>query len=138
MGRIALILLLSLSCSFSRRESSNPIPPDVKPAIEVLKKDSGASRETKEQVTKTLNSCQQYAEESNKRFEKLEAEIEGLKADIKKKDQTIKELEEELSTWRRIKFWSYFVVIAIAVFYFLRLIWANKTILMKLAGIPIP
>lgn len=138
MGRIALILLLSLSCSFSRREGSNPIPPDIKPAIEALKRDSGVSRETKEQVTKTLSSCQQYADESNKRFEKLEAEIEGLKADIKKKDQTIKELEEELSTWKSIKRFSLLVLIGIGVFSFLRLIWANKAILMRLAGIPIP
>ena len=136
MGRIALIIFLSLSCSLIRRDSGNPIPPDVKPAIEALKKDSGASRETKEQVTKTLNSCQQYAEESNKRFEKLEAEIEGLKAEIKKKDQTIKELEEELSTWRYIKTFLYAVLISFVVFSFLRLIWANKAILMKLAGIP--
>jgi peptidoglycan hydrolase CwlO-like protein len=138
MGRIALILFLSLSCSFIKRESSNPIPPDVKPAIEALKKDSGASRETKEQVTKTLNSCQQYAEESNKRFEKLEADIMGLKAEIRSKDQKIAELEEELSTWRRIKFWSFAVLIGFAVFSFLRLLWANKAILMRLAGIPIP
>ena len=138
MGRIALVLFLSLSCSLLKRDSVNPIAPDVKPAIEAISKDSGVKRETKEEVIKTLTSCQQYADESNKRFDKLEAEIEGLRAEILSKDLKIKGLEEELSTWKSIKRWSLLAVIGIAVFSFLRVIWANKTILMRLAGIPIP
>lgn len=138
MGRIALILFISLSCSLLRRESSNPIPPDVKPAIEAISKDSGVKKETREEVIKTLTSCQQYADQANARFDRLEAEIGGLKAEILSKDLKIKELEEELSTWKSIKRWSLLAVIGIAVFSFLRVIWANKTILMRLAGIPIP
>lgn len=137
MGRLALILFLSLSCSLLKRDSSNPIPPDIKPAIEAISKDSGVKRETREEVIKTLKSCQQYSDEVNARFDRLEAEIKGLKAEISSKDLKIKELEEELSTWRTIKFWSYFVVISIVVFFFLRALWKNRIIIMRLMGVPV-
>ena len=136
MGRVALILFISLSCSLLRRESSNPIPPDVKPAIEAISNDSGVKRETKEEVIKTLTSCQQYADQANARFDRLEAEIEGLRAEILSKDLKIKGLEEELSTWKTIKniLWG---SLAILIFYFIsKFIWSNRLIIGRLLGIP--
>lgn len=138
MVRVTFILLLSISCNILKRDNSNPIPPDVKPAIEAIQKDTGVKRETREEVIKTLKSCQQYSEEVDERFSRLEAEIGTLRAEISSKDLKIKSLEEELETWKKLKFWSFVVVTVIVVFFFLNLLWKNRTVIMKLAGLPIP
>ena len=133
------LVILFLSCSISKQEiKERPIAPDLKPSVEAIERDRGVKKETREQVLKTLKSCQEYSDATNERFERLEKELAGLKEELRKKDDKIKELEEELSTWKTIKNYFWLAITGIVVYFFLRLLWINKTIIMKLAGIPIP
>lgn len=138
MGRVVILLLFSCTL-FKSEVRENPTPPDLKPIIDKVERsgDGDIKKELKKETLIALKSCQEYAEQSNKRFDLLEAEIKGLKAEISSKDLKIKELEEELSTWRTIKFWSYFVVISIVVLFFLRALWKNRIIIMRLLGVPV-
>lgn len=137
MGK--LIVFLFLSCSLFRDEiKERPILPDLTPVIQKVERSEVVTGELKKETVNALKSCQQYADASNERFDRLEGEIKTLRAEILSKDLKIKSLEEELETWKKVKVWSFAVVMVIVVFSILQVIWRNRAIIMKLAGIPIP
>lgn len=122
------IILLSLFC----KTNSEIIyaPPNLDPVIEKVEK-SDIKPELKNTISVALNECKAYSE-------KCYADNQELNNRIANLERVVAKQQKELETWRTIKKWVFIAVLSVLIFIILSLLWKYKSLILKLAGVPIP
>lgn len=120
MVRIVLILLF-FGCTTDNKYLETP--PDTKKAIQdlqeisVLQSDQGK----KERAIKALRDCSTYSIEAYDKYIQCVKESSSLREKIESLQKEISQLEEEIKPWRWIKRTFYVIVIALFIFYLIKL-----------------
>jgi len=120
MVRVVLILLF-FGCTTDNKYLE--IPPDTKRAIQDLQEISvlQSDQEKKERAIKALSDCGTYSIDAYDKYIQCVKESSSLREKIESLQKEISQLEEEIKPWRWIKRTFYVIVIALILFYLVKL-----------------
>jgi len=98
-----LLLLLLIGCATIQPPISTP--PDLAPVIAEVEqlKELDSKPEVKSRIIDKLKESSDYSQKCYEKTVELEQRLNDLEKKLEERDLKIKELEEELSTWRMIK-----------------------------------
>lgn len=137
-------ILTFANCSSTQKGVLEP-PPNLSRTIETIQEDERLPFPVKQELVNALKESQSYAsncyanfQDSQKKLREKTEYIENLELQIatleKNHEIELQNLEKELSTWRKMKFWFWAIIISLAIGFLIKLFWP---LIRKAIGIPI-